>query len=70
VRRLAQPARNSVGHDDSREAAGGVSAIEAFEKHRPDVTLMDLRMPDMTGAEATAAIRKKSRTLACGINYL
>jgi two-component system NarL family response regulator len=42
------------------EAAGGVSAIEAFEKHRPDVTLMDLRMPDMTGAEATASIRKKS----------
>lgn len=42
------------------EAAGGVAAIGAFEKHRPDVTLMDLRMPDMSGPEATAAIRRKS----------
>jgi len=42
------------------EAAGGGAAVQAFEKYRPDVTLMDLRMPDMTGAEATAAIQKKS----------
>lgn len=42
------------------EAAGGRAAIDAFEKLRPDVTLMDLRMPDFSGAEATAAIRQKS----------
>jgi two-component system NarL family response regulator len=42
------------------EVAGGRAAIEAFEKLRPDVTLMDLRMPDLSGAEATAAIRQKS----------
>ena len=42
------------------EAAGGVAAVEAFTKHHPDVTLMDLRMPDLGGAEATAAIRQKS----------
>ncbi len=41
------------------EAAGGTSAIAAFDQHRPDVTLMDLRMPDLSGTEATAAIRKK-----------
>lgn len=41
------------------EAAGGRSAIEAFAAHRPDVTLMDLRMPDLGGTEATAAIRKQ-----------
>lgn len=42
------------------EAGGGVAAVEAFTKHHPDVTLMDLRMPDLGGAEATAAIRQKS----------
>ena len=41
------------------EAAGGVAAIAAFAKHEPDVTLMDLRMPDLGGTEATAAIRAK-----------
>src|SRR5688572_9516319 len=38
------------------EAAGGGTAIEAFANHRPDVTLMDLRMPDLSGTEATAEI--------------
>ncbi len=42
------------------EAVGGTAAVEAFTKHHPDVTLMDLRMPDLGGAEATAAIRQKS----------
>jgi two-component system NarL family response regulator len=41
------------------EAAGGVAAIAAYDRYRPDVTLMDLRMPDLSGTEATAAIRKK-----------
>jgi two-component system, NarL family, response regulator len=41
------------------EAAGGMAAIEAFDTHQPDVTLMDLRMPDLSGTEATAAIRSK-----------
>ena len=41
------------------EAAGGVAAVEAFALHLPDVTLMDLRMPDLSGAEATAAIRAR-----------
>lgn len=40
------------------EAAGGISAVDAFAKYQPDVTLMDLRMPDMSGTEATAAIRR------------
>jgi DNA-binding NarL/FixJ family response regulator len=41
------------------EASGGAAAIEAFAKHRPDITLMDLRMPDLSGTDATAAIRKQ-----------
>ena len=39
------------------EAANGREAIDAFRTHRPDVTLMDLQMPEMSGVEATAAIR-------------
>jgi DNA-binding NarL/FixJ family response regulator len=39
------------------EAVNGIEAIEAFRKYRPDVTLMDLQMPGMSGIEATAAIR-------------
>jgi DNA-binding NarL/FixJ family response regulator len=38
------------------EAANGLEACEAFRKHRPDVTLMDLQMPVMGGVEALTAI--------------
>jgi DNA-binding NarL/FixJ family response regulator len=38
------------------EAASGPQAIELYRKHRPDITLMDVRMPGMTGVEAAAAI--------------
>ena len=41
------------------EAAGGDAAIREFEKQQPDVTLMDLRMPDRGGPETIAAIRRK-----------
>ena len=41
------------------EAATGQEAIEKFRLHRPDVTLMDLRMPDMNGTEAIAQIRRE-----------
>ncbi len=39
------------------EASNGREAVEAFRKHRPDVTLMDLQMPEMDGVAATLAIR-------------
>jgi DNA-binding NarL/FixJ family response regulator len=39
------------------EAADGRDAIEQFRRHRPDVTLMDLQMPNLNGVEATIAIR-------------
>jgi DNA-binding NarL/FixJ family response regulator len=38
------------------EAGNGHEAIDCFREHRPDVTLMDLSMPLMTGVEAIAAI--------------
>lgn len=39
------------------QASTGREAIEQFQLHRPDVTLMDLQMPEMSGIEAMIAIR-------------
>jgi DNA-binding NarL/FixJ family response regulator len=39
------------------EASNGREAVECFRRLQPNVTLMDLRMPDMSGLEAIAAIR-------------
>ena len=49
-----QPDMTLVG-----QAANGREAIETFRQLRPDVTLMDLRMPDMNGIKAIAAIREE-----------
>ncbi len=38
----------------------GKSAVEQFQRHLPDVTLMDVRMPDGNGIEAIACIRRGS----------
>lgn len=40
------------------EASDGEQAIAAHKEHKPDVTLMDLRLPKLGGADAIAAIRK------------
>ena len=39
------------------EASNGREALEQFRKHRPDITLMDLQMPEMSGIDAISAIR-------------
>ena len=39
------------------EAANGREAIQQFHRHRPDITLMDLQMPEMNGLDAIIAIR-------------
>jgi two-component system NarL family response regulator len=41
------------------EGTNGQQAIELYRLHRPDVTLMDLRMPELGGVEAIVAIRKE-----------
>jgi DNA-binding NarL/FixJ family response regulator len=43
------------------EASNGQRAIEMYRLHRPDVTLMDLQMPEVTGAEAIAEILSEFR---------
>jgi DNA-binding NarL/FixJ family response regulator len=39
------------------EAANGTQAVELYRKHQPDITLMDVRMPVMSGVDAAIAIR-------------
>ena len=39
------------------EACNGREALEQFRKHSPDITLMDLQMPEMSGIDAISALR-------------
>ena len=41
------------------QASSGQEAVKRFDECRPDVTLMDLRLPDMSGIDAMVAIRSK-----------
>ena len=41
------------------EGINGQQAIDLYRQHKPDVTLIDLRMPVMTGVEAISAIRRE-----------
>jgi DNA-binding NarL/FixJ family response regulator len=53
-----------AGEDDIEvvaEAANGREAVDATGRHRPDVVVMDIRMPVMDGVEATRAIASDSR---------
>jgi len=42
------------------EATNGAEAIEKFREQRPDVTLMDLRLPDMSGVDVVMGIRAEA----------
>lgn len=41
------------------EASNGREAVQQFRVHHPDITLMDLQMPELSGLQALAAIRKE-----------
>ncbi len=47
------------------EATTGVEAVRAFQQHQPDVTLMDLQMPQMNGVDAIHKIRERSPRARC-----
>jgi len=41
------------------QAANGAEALQQYREHQPDVTLMDLRLPDLSGIDAMIAIRSE-----------
>lgn len=47
------------GIDVVAEANDGAAAVQAYRRHRPDVTLMDLQLPGMNGIDAITAIRQE-----------
>ena len=54
---IAAIVRNEPDMELVAEASNGREAIQGFRDHRPDVTLMDLRLPDIGGIDAMIAIR-------------
>jgi len=56
---LAMILSYSEGIETVAEACTGVEAVELFRQHQPDVVLMDLKMPEMGGVDAIAAIRQE-----------
>jgi len=53
---IAALVQNQPDMEVSAEASNGREALELFRQHRPDITLMDLQMPEMDGIDATSAI--------------
>lgn len=44
------------------EATGGIEGVALAQEHLPDLVLMDIRMPDLSGNEALKLLREDSRT--------
>ncbi|WP_129126207.1 response regulator [Geomonas oryzae] len=60
------------GYDVVAEAANGAEAVEQYRRHSPDITIMDIDMPVMTGVEAARVIRAmggSSRIVFCTGGY-
>lgn len=60
------------GHIIVAEAANGIEAVEKYREHLPDITIMDIDMPLMTGVEAAREIRDmggSTRIVFCSGGY-
>jgi DNA-binding NarL/FixJ family response regulator len=47
------------------QAGSGEEAVKLFKKHHPDITMMDLRLPGMSGLDALRAIRREDAHAKC-----
>ena len=64
VRLLIKSVMASMGCEVVAEAADGKEALEQFDKHSPDLVLLDINMPVMDGLTALKELRKKSDKVA------
>lgn len=56
---LALLIKYEPGLETIAQASTGVEAVRLFRQHQPDVTLMDLRMPELNGVDAIISIRQE-----------
>lgn len=67
--RLVRLVSDIEGIDVVAEAANGREALEQAQANRPDVVLMDIRMPDMDGIEAAQHLLKSDAPPASDFLY-
>jgi two-component system chemotaxis response regulator CheY len=68
MRTLLRGILNAGGYEIAGEAGTGRAAVEQFVEHLPDIVLMDMVMPEMSGLDAVRAIRdidKTARIVMC-----
>jgi two-component system, chemotaxis family, chemotaxis protein CheY len=68
MRKVVGDALASGGHEVIGEAGNGVEAVARFQELRPDVTMLDITMPEKTGLEALAeiiALDPNAKVLMC-----
>ena len=68
MRRVVSDALASGGHDVIGEAGNGIDAITRFQELRPELTMLDITMPEKDGLQALAEIMKldpRARVLMC-----
>jgi two-component system chemotaxis response regulator CheY len=68
MRKVVSDALISGGHEVVGEGANGVEAVARFQELRPDLTMLDITMPEKTGLEALAeiiAIDPNAKVLMC-----
>lgn len=61
MRRVIRKALEGGGYEDITEAADGGQALEAYRKEKPDLVLLDITMPDMSGLDVLERILRQDQ---------
>jgi CheY-like chemotaxis protein len=70
IRELVTISLRGLGGFDVTQAANGLEAVERARAERPDLILMDVRMPKMTGYEACRQLKESAETRDIPIVFL